>query len=41
MSLADQPVNTPRLARVLKMQLADCFDLLRRRKMDVGKGPEC
>jgi hypothetical protein len=38
MSLAHQPVNTPRLARVLKLQPAKYLELVRRRRIDPEKG---
>jgi hypothetical protein len=38
MSLAHQPVNTPRLARILKLQLAQYLELVRRRMMNPEKG---
>jgi hypothetical protein len=38
MSLAHQPVNTPRLARILKLQLAQYLELVRRRMMNSEKG---
>jgi hypothetical protein len=38
MSLAHQPLNTPRLARVLNLQLAQYLELVRRRMMNPEKG---
>jgi hypothetical protein len=38
MSLAHQPLNTPRLARVPDLQLAQYLELVRRRMMNPEKG---